>query len=90
MRTSPHQAGPGHMLAPDPCLSKAWVFSAPESRDPAVGSLDSTQRGPGCTRGGPGPCSEGLVYMYRGPTLSHGGPDPLLVSWSVSFSLATW
>jgi hypothetical protein len=46
MRTGPHQAGPGHMSAPDPCLSKAWVFFAPESRDPAVGSPDPTQRGP--------------------------------------------
>jgi hypothetical protein len=47
MRTGPHQAGPGHMSAPDPSLSKAWVFPAPESRDPAVGSLDPTQRGLG-------------------------------------------
>jgi hypothetical protein len=38
MRTGLHQAGPGHMLAPNPCLSKAWVFSVLESRDPAVGS----------------------------------------------------
>jgi hypothetical protein len=79
MRTGPHQAGPRHMSAPDPCLSKAWVFSALESRDPTVGSPDPTQRGSGpdsggsgCTRGGPGPCSKGLVYMYRGPTLFHG------------------
>jgi hypothetical protein len=47
MRTGLHQAGPGHMSAPDPCLSKAWVFSTPESRDPTVGSPDPTQRGPG-------------------------------------------
>jgi hypothetical protein len=40
MRTGLHQAGPGHVSAPDPCLSKAWVFSVPESRDPAVGSPD--------------------------------------------------
>jgi hypothetical protein len=46
MRTGPHQAGPGHVSAPDPCLSKAWVFSVPESRDLAVGSPDPTQRGP--------------------------------------------
>jgi hypothetical protein len=31
---------------PDPYLSKAWVFSVSESRDPAVGSPDPTQRGP--------------------------------------------
>jgi hypothetical protein len=47
MRVGLHQAGPGHMSAPYPCLSKAWVFSAPESWDPAVGSPDPTQRGPG-------------------------------------------
>jgi hypothetical protein len=49
MRTGPHQAGPRHVSTPDPCLtsSKAWVFSVPESRDPAVGGPDPTQRGPG-------------------------------------------
>jgi hypothetical protein len=47
MRTCLHQAGPEHISAPDPCLSKAWVFSAPESWDPIVSSLDPTQRGPG-------------------------------------------
>jgi hypothetical protein len=47
MRTGPHQAGPGHMSAPDPSLGKAWVFPVPESRDPAVGSLDPRQWGPG-------------------------------------------
>ena len=35
------------MPAPDPRLSKAWVFRAPESWDPAVGSPDPTQRGLG-------------------------------------------
>jgi hypothetical protein len=47
MRIGPHQARPGHVLAPDPSLSKTWVFTVPESRDPAVGGLDPTQRGPG-------------------------------------------
>jgi hypothetical protein len=28
-------------------LSKAWVFPAPESWDPAMGSPDPTQRDPG-------------------------------------------
>ena len=46
MRTGPHHAGPGHMSALDPCLSKAWVFFAPGSQDPAVGSPDPMQRGP--------------------------------------------
>jgi hypothetical protein len=34
--------------APDPRLAliKAWVFSVPESRDPAVSGPDPTQRGP--------------------------------------------
>jgi hypothetical protein len=47
MRTGPHQAGLGHVSAPDSCLSKAWVFSVPESRDSAMGGLDPTRRGPG-------------------------------------------
>jgi hypothetical protein len=47
MRTVSHQTRLEHMSAPDPCLSKAWVFFAPESWDPAVGSLDPTQRGSG-------------------------------------------
>jgi hypothetical protein len=47
MRTGPHQARPGHMSTSDLSLSKAWVFSAPESWDPTVGSLDPMQRGPG-------------------------------------------
>jgi hypothetical protein len=37
-----------HVSAPDPRLAliKAWVFSIPESRDPAVSGPDPTQRGP--------------------------------------------
>jgi hypothetical protein len=37
----------GHISAPDPRLSliKAWVFSVPESRDPAVRGPDPTHRG---------------------------------------------
>jgi hypothetical protein len=37
-----------HVSAPDPRLAliKAWVFSVPESRDPAVSGQDPTQRGP--------------------------------------------
>jgi hypothetical protein len=78
MRTGPHQTGSGHMSAPDPCLSKGWVLSAPESRDPAVGSPVPTQRGLGRTRGGPGPCLEGPFFMYRGPALSPWGSGPLV------------
>jgi hypothetical protein len=39
----------GHMSASDPHLAliKAWVFFVPESRDPAEGGPDPTQRGPG-------------------------------------------
>jgi hypothetical protein len=39
----------GHVLAPDLHLAliKAWVFFVSESRDPAEGGLDPTQRGPG-------------------------------------------
>jgi hypothetical protein len=40
---------PGHVSALDPCLAliKAWVFFAPESRDPTESGPDPTQRGPG-------------------------------------------
>jgi hypothetical protein len=39
----------GHVSALDPRLAliKAWVFFVPESRDPAEGGPDPTQRGPG-------------------------------------------
>jgi hypothetical protein len=38
----------GHVSTLDPRLAliKAWVFSVPESRDPAVSGPDPTQRGP--------------------------------------------
>ena len=78
MQIGPYQAGPGHVLALDPCLSKAWVFSVPESRDPAVGGPDPTQRGPGPVPGvrialvGSWTLPGGPVYMYKGPALSHG------------------
>jgi hypothetical protein len=55
----------GHVSAPDPHLAliKAWVFSVPESRDPAVSGphtegSGSHPRGPVCARGGPGPYLE--------------------------------
>jgi hypothetical protein len=97
MRTGLHQAGPRHMSAPDPCLSKGWVLSAPESWDPAVGSPVPTQRGPG-------PVPEVRVALAGVLDLAprvrssctgvrpfpHGGPDPLLASWGTSPSLATW
>ena len=78
MRTDPHQAGPGHVSASDPCLSKVWVFSVPESWDPAVGSPDPTQKGLGPVPGvrvmpaGSWTLSGGSVYMYKGLALSHG------------------
>jgi hypothetical protein len=88
----------GHVLALDPRLAliKAWVFFVPESRDLDVSVPDPPQRGLGPVPGVrarpwrfwtlPG----GPVRTYRGPALSHGGPDPLLISWSISSSLATW
>jgi hypothetical protein len=74
----------GHVSASDPRLAliKAWVFSVPESRDPAVSGPDPTQRGPVCACGGP-------ICIYRGPAPSHGSPDSLLIPWRVSSSLAT-
>jgi hypothetical protein len=86
MRTGPHQAGPGHVSAPDPCLSKAWVFSAPESRDPAVGSPDPTQRGPGPIPGVRVALVGVLDLAWRSGLHVQGsdtfpwGPDPLLIS----------
>jgi hypothetical protein len=96
MRTGPHRARPGHVSAPDACLSKVWVFSVPESRDPAVGSPDPTQSG-----SGPDPgvwvTPVGVLDLARRPGLHvqgsntfPWGPDPLLTSWSISSSLATW
>jgi hypothetical protein len=35
------------MSSLDPFLGRVRVFPAPESRDPAVSSPDSTQKGPG-------------------------------------------
>jgi hypothetical protein len=87
----------GHVSAPDPHLAliKAWVFFVPESRDLAVSGPDPAQGGLGHVLGVrarpwrfrtlPG----GPVRTYRGPALSHGGPNPLLISWSISSSLAT-
>jgi hypothetical protein len=43
-----HMVRSGHVSAPNPRLAliKAWVFSVPESRDPAVSGPDPSQRGP--------------------------------------------
>jgi hypothetical protein len=65
----------------DPCLSRAWVFSAPESRDLAAGSPDPTQRGLGRPGGGPGLSPGGLFFMYRGPVL----PSQWVILEYVSF-----
>jgi hypothetical protein len=96
MRTDPHQAGPGHVSAPDPRLSKAWAFSVPEPRDPVVGSPDPTQRGPGpvlgvrvALVGVPDPTRRSGLHVQGSGTFPWGS-DPLLISWSISSSLATW
>jgi hypothetical protein len=65
------------MSALDPSLSKAWVFPAPESLDPVVGSLDPTRRGPGpdpevrATLAGVRPICTGVRHfpMGSGPTI---------------------
>jgi hypothetical protein len=88
----------GHMSAPDPRLTliKAWVFFVSESRDLAVSGPDPAQGGPEPVPGVRArpwrfwTLHRGPVHTYRGPALSHGGPDPLLISWSISSSLATW
>jgi hypothetical protein len=96
MRIGPHQARPRHVSAPDPCLSKAWAFSVPEPWDLAVGSLDPTQRGPGpvlgvrvAPMGVPDPTRRSGLHVQGSDTFPW-GPDPLLISWSISSSLATW
>jgi hypothetical protein len=80
----------GHVSAPDPRLTliKAWVFFVPESRNLAVSGPDPAQGGPGTPvevrdltrRSGP--------YVRGSDTFSW-GPDPLLISSSISSSLAT-
>ena len=88
----------GHVSALDPRLAliKAWVFSVPESRDPAVSGPDPTQRGPErilVVRFAPVEVLDltrrpGLYTQLSG-TFSW-GPDSLLISWSISSSLAMW
>jgi hypothetical protein len=53
------------MSLPDPCLSRAWVFSALEFRDSAVGSSDPTQRGLGPTLEAGVPPAGALVLPPR-------------------------
>jgi hypothetical protein len=84
-----------HVSAPDPRLTliKAWVFFVPESRDIAVSGPDPAQ-------GGPGPVPGVRARPWRFWTLPgvqsvrtgvrHFLMDPLLISWSISSSLATW
>jgi hypothetical protein len=87
----------GHVSAPDPRLTliKAWVFFVPESRDLAVSGSDPAQGRPEPVPGVKarpwrfGTLPGGPVRTYGGPALSHGGPDPLLITWSISSSLAT-
>jgi hypothetical protein len=86
----------GHVSAPDPRLTLIKGILCPRIRDLAVSGPDPTQRGPGPV---PGVWARpwrfwtllgGPVRTYRGPTLSQEGPDSLLISWSISSSLATW
>jgi hypothetical protein len=85
-------------VGPDPALS--WTRSG-YTLSQNLGTLPWVART--LHRGGPRPVPRvrarlwrfrtlpgGPVRTYRGPTLSHGGPDPLLISWSIPSSLATW
>ena len=93
-----HTAWSGHMSVLDPRLAliKVRVFFVSESRDPNVSGSDPTQRGPR-----PVPwvrfvpvevldLSRRYGSYMQGSSTFPWGPDPLLASWSVSFSLATW
>jgi hypothetical protein len=88
----------GHVSAPDPRLAliKAWVFSVPESRDPAVSGPDPTHRGPEPIPGVRFVPVEVLdltrrpgLYIQGSDTFSC-GPDSLFIPWSISSSLSTW
>jgi hypothetical protein len=89
---SEHVSAPGPRLA----LIKAWVFFVPESRDPAEGGPDPTQRGLGPVPGVRSVSTEVLdrarrsgLYM-RGSDTFPWGPVPTLIPWGVSFSPTTW
>jgi hypothetical protein len=93
-----HAVWSGHVLAPDPRLAliKAWVFLISESRDPAMGGPDPTQRGLGPVPGVRFVPAEVLDPALRsGPCMQGSdtfpwGPDPPLISWRILSSLATW
>jgi hypothetical protein len=77
-------------------LIKAWVFFVPESRDPAEGGPDPTQRGPGPVPGVRSVPTEVLGSARRpGPDMLGSGafpwgPDPSLIPWRILSFLATW
>jgi hypothetical protein len=81
--TSSHQAGSRHMSLSDPCLSRVRVFSALESRDPAVSSPDPTQKDLG-------PVLEVRSLRTGSGAFLAVGSDLLRASWSTSLSLAMW
>jgi hypothetical protein len=80
---TPAGARPGYSLSQSPG-TQLWATQIPHRgvRDPSWG-FRSRPWGSRTLPGGP-------IYMYRGLTLFHWGPDPLLISWSISSSLATW
>jgi hypothetical protein len=83
-------------LDPRLALIKAWVFSVPESRDPAVSGPDPTERGPDPILGVRFAPVEVLDLTRRPGLYTQGSgtfpwdPDSLLIPWSISSSLATW
>jgi hypothetical protein len=87
----------GHVSALDLRLAliKAWVFFVPESRDPAEGGPDPTQRGPGLVPGVRSVPAEVLGPDRRpGPDMLGSGAfpwglDPLLIPWRILSFLAT-
>jgi hypothetical protein len=98
MRTGPHQAGPGHVLTPDPCVGpvQGSCMFRPGTLGPHCGrpgphteGSGSHSRGLACPRGGPGP-TLGVRTVYPGVRRSPVGSGPLLMPWSISPSLDTW
>jgi hypothetical protein len=66
------------MSSSDPFQGRVQVFPAPESRDPAVISPDSTRKGPG-------PISEVRPSRTGSGAFHAVGPDPLRVSGARPF-----
>jgi hypothetical protein len=93
-----HAVWSGHVSAPDPRLAliKVRAFLVSESRDPAMGGPDPTQRGLGPVLGVRFVPAEVLNLALRsGPCMQGSntfpwGPNTLLIPWRIMSSPAMW